>query len=143
MLAMAPQPWRVSLLLEVLYGGRTLVGERILFSITARTLSVMLMVFNRRYYDKALLVILSTFLYWKKNNHPMYNLIRQALVAFDEYSVEIFHSVLRGRTNATDDANQTSLKAKEIDASKHKLHLFKPMVVPRKSLILTGKLLIN
>ena len=44
----------------------------------------------------------------------MYNALRQALVAFDEYPVENFHSVLRGRTNATDD-NQISLKAKQIE----------------------------
>ena len=92
----------------------------------------MFMMFHRRHYDKALLVILSTFMYWEKNNHPMYNVIRQALVAFDEYPIENFHSVLRGRTNATDDANQISLKAKEIDACKHELHSFKSMVVPPK-----------
>ena len=72
---------------------------------------VMFMVFHKRHYDKALLVILSAFMYWEKNNHPMYNVIQQPLVAFDEYPIEKFHSVLRGRTNATDDANQISLKA--------------------------------
>ena len=93
---------------------------------------VMFMVFHRRHYDKALLVILSAFMYWEKNNHPMYNVLRQALVAFDEYPVENFHSVLRGRTNATDDGSQISLKAKEIDACKQELHSFKSMVVPPK-----------
>ena len=170
-LAKTPQPWRVSLLLEILYGGWTLVRESILsifyhskdiefltlvnlvdnyiplvlsiYSIVFKCNDydlycesllrcwVMLIVFHRRHYDKALLVILSTFIYWEKNNHPMYNALRQALVAFDEYPVENFHSVLHGRTNATDDANQISLKAKEIDACKHELH-FKSMAVPPK-----------
>jgi hypothetical protein len=168
-LAKTPQPWRVSLLLEVLYGGWTLVRESILsifhhskdieflnlvdnyvplvlsiysivfkcndYELYCKSLLrcwVMFMVFHRRHYDKALLVILSAFMYWEKNNHPMYNVLRQALVAFDEYPVENFHSVLRGRTNATDDASQISLKAKEIDACKQELHSFKSMVVPPK-----------
>ena len=61
----------------------------------------------------------------------MYNALRQALVAFDEYPVENFHSVLRGRTNATDD-NQISLKAKQIEGWKHELHSFKSIAVPPK-----------
>jgi hypothetical protein len=92
----------------------------------------MFMVFQRRHYDKALLVVLSTFTYWQENNHPMYHTLRQALVAFDEYPVENFHSVLRARTNATDNAEQISLKAKEIDACKQELHSFKSMFVPPK-----------
>ena len=53
---------------------------------------VMLMVLHRRHYHKTFLVILSTFMYWEKNNHPMYNALRQALAAFDEYPFENFHS---------------------------------------------------
>ena len=51
----------------------------------------------------------------------MYHTLRQALVAFDEYPVENFHSVLQARTNATDNANRISLKAKEIDTCKHEM----------------------
>ena len=171
-LAKKPQPWRVSLLLEVLYGGWTLVRESILsvfchckeiefltlvnlvdnyvplvlsiysivfkcnaYDLYCKSLLrcwVMFMVFQRRHYDKALLVVLSTFTYWQENNHPMYHTLRQALVAFDEYPVENFHSVLRARTNATDNAEQISLKAKEIDACKQELHSFKSMFVPPK-----------
>ena len=71
------------------------------------------MVFHRRHYDKAILVILSHLMYWKEKNHPMNNTLHQALAAFDEYPVENFHSLLRASwTNATDNAEQISLKAK-------------------------------
>ncbi|CAB4030684.1 Hypothetical predicted protein, partial [Paramuricea clavata] len=49
-------------------------------------------------------------------SYVQYHSLRQALVAFDEYPVENFHSVLQAKTNATDNAKQISLKAKEIDA---------------------------
>ena len=171
-LAKKPLPWRVSLLLEVLYGGWTLVRDSILstfyhskdvefltfvnlvdnyvplvlsvysivfkcndYDLYCKSLLrcwVMFMVFHRRHYDKALLIILSAFTYWQEKNHPMYHTLRQALVAFDEYPVENFHSVLRARTNATDNADQISLKAKEIDTCKHEMHSFKSMFVPPK-----------
>lgn len=49
-----------------------------------------------------------------------------------KYPVENFHSVLRARTDATDDADQMSLKAKEIDTCKHEMHSFKFMFVSPK-----------
>ena len=143
-----PKPWRVSLLLEVLYGGWTLVRDSILsvfchckdiefltfvnlvdnyvplvlsvysivfkcndYDLYCKSLLrtwVMFMVFQRRHYDKALLVLLSTFMHWQENDHPMYHTLRQALVAFDEYPVENFHSLLRARTTASDGAEQIS-----------------------------------
>ena len=171
-LAKTPKPWRVSLLLEVAYGGWTLVRETILsvfchckdmefltlvnlvdnyiplvlsiYSIVFKSNDytlyyksllrcwVMFMVFGRRHYDKALLVTLSAFMYWQENNHPMHHTLLEALVAFDEYPVENFHSLLRSSTNMTDTAEQISLKAKEIDARKHELHSFKSAFVPPK-----------
>ena len=178
-----PKPWRVSLLLEVLYGGWTLVRESILpvfchckdiefltfvnlvdnyvplvlsvysivfkcndYDLYCKSLLrtwVMFMVFRRRHYDKALLVLLSTFMHWQENDHPMYHTLRQALVAFDEYPVENFHSLLRARTTASDGAEQISLKAKEIDACKHELHLFKSMFVPPKKFNFSSKTIDN
>ena len=171
-LAKTPKPWRVSLLLEVAYGGWTLIRETILsvfchckdiefltlvnlldnyiplvlsiYSIIFKSNNytlyyksllccwVMFMVFRRRHYDKALLVALSAFMYWKENDHPLYRTLLEALVAFDEYPVENFHSILRSSTNMTDTAEQISLKAKEIDACKHELHSFKTAFVPPK-----------
>ena len=90
------------------------------------------MVLRRRHYDKALLVALSTFMYWQENDHPMHRTLLEALVAFDEYPVENFHSILRSSTNMTDTAGQIGLKAREIDARKHELHSFKIAFVPWK-----------
>ncbi|CAB3988268.1 Hypothetical predicted protein [Paramuricea clavata] len=153
-LAMKPKPRRVSLLLEVIYGGWTLIRETVLsvfchckdiefltlvnlvdnyvplvlsiysvvfkcndYGLYCKSLLhcwVMFMVFRRCHYDKALLVTLSAFMYWEENDHPMYHKLCEALVAFDEYPDENFHSVLRARTNETDNAAKMSLKAKEI-----------------------------
>ena len=171
-LAKKPQAWRVSLLLEVLYGGWTLVRDSILsvfcffkdiefltlvnlidnyvplvlsiYSIVFKCndyelycksllrIWAMFMVFHRRHYDKAILVILSHFMYWKEKSHPINNTLHTALAAFDEYPVENFHSLLRARTNATDNAEQVSLKAKEIDACKQDMQPFQAMFVPPK-----------
>jgi len=49
-------------------------------------------------------------MHWQENDHPMYHTPRQALVAFDEYPVENFHSLLRARTTESDGAEQISLK---------------------------------
>ena len=54
-------------------------------------------------------------------------------LAFNEYPVENFHSVLRAQTNVTDiNAEQINLKAR-IDAHKHELHAFKSMFVPPRN----------
>ena len=66
--------------------------------------------------------MLSTFLHLQENTSTMFETLHQNLVAFDEYAVENFHSILRKRTKETDTAEKISFKAGEIDASKHKLH---------------------
>ena len=76
-LAKKPKPWRLSIFLEVIYGGW-----------------IMMMIFHRRHYDKALLIVVSIFKYWQENTHQMYKIIQQFLVPLDEYPVENFHSVL-------------------------------------------------
>jgi hypothetical protein len=60
----------------------------------------------------------------------MFKTLCQHLVAFDEYPVENFHSVLRQRTKETDSADQIAHKAKEIDACKHDLNSFQAVFVP-------------
>jgi hypothetical protein len=171
-LAKKPKAWRISLLLEVIYGGWTLIRDTILsvfdkckdieyltlvnlldsyvplvlsiYSIVFKCNSydlycqsllqcwIMFVVFRRRHYNKALLVILSLFQHWKDNAHPMFETLHKYLVALDEYPVENFHSILRARTNETDSAEQIAFKAKEIDACKHELHSFKSVFVPPK-----------
>ena len=69
---------------------------------------VMMMVFRRRHYDKALLIALSNFHYWHEKDHPLHKVIQQFLVALDEYPVKNFYSVLRVRTNETDMAEANS-----------------------------------
>ena len=133
-LAKKPKHSRVSLLLEVIYGGWTLVRDMILsvfgkcngvefltlvnlldnyvpfvlsiylivfkcnnYQLYCQSLLhcwVMFMVFGIRHYDKALLVTLSTFLHWQEYTPAMFEIVRQYIVAFDEYPVENFHSVL-------------------------------------------------
>ena len=169
-LAQKPKPWRTSLLLEVIYGGWTLIRDAIMlvfsnckdiefltlinlidnyvplvlsiYSVVFKSNSydlyckslfrcwIMLMVFHRRHYDKALLVALSTLKYWHENTHPMHQIVQDFIVAFDEYPVENFHSVLRARTNDTDTAEQIQKKAKEIDACKNEMQAFQSSFVP-------------
>jgi hypothetical protein len=86
------------------------------------------MVFHRRHYDKAILVVLSHFMYWQENNHPMYQTLQQALAAIDEYPVDEYPC--RARTSDSDNAEHISLKAKEIDACKHEMESFQSMFVP-------------
>ena len=171
-LAKKPKAWRISLLLEVIYGGWTLIRDTILsvfekcknieyltlvnlldnyvplvlsiYSIVFKCNSydlycqsvlhcwIMFVVFHRRHYNKALLVMLSMFQHWKDNAHSMFEILHQYLVALDEYPVENFHSILRARTNETDSADQIAFKAKEIDACKHELYSFKSVFVPPK-----------
>ena len=90
----------------------------------------MLSVFKRRHYDKALLILLTTFHHLRNINHPFLEIIKKSLVAFDEYPVENFHSILRGRTKVTDTGEKICLQAREIDACKHALHEFKSWFVP-------------
>ena len=171
-LAKKPKPWRISLLLEVIYGGWTLIRDIILsmfykskdvqfltllnlldnwvplvlsiysiafkcnkFELFFQSLLhcwVMFVIFRRRHYNKALLITLSTILYWEENGNSMFETIRQHLPSFDEYPVENFHSVLRKQTKETDTADEISRKAKEIDASKHELQSFQSVFVPQR-----------
>ena len=178
-LARKPQPWRISLLLEIIYGGWTLIRDMVLsvfsqckdvqyltllnlldnyaplvlsiYSIVFKCNDlelycqsvlrcwVMLMVFGRRHHDKALLVALSMFRFWKDHAHPFHDTLATSLAAFDEYPVENFHSVLRARTKEGNTAEQISLRAKEIDACKHELHNFKSWFVPPKKFNFSSK----
>jgi hypothetical protein len=99
----------------------------------------MFVVYRRRHYNKALLITLSLFQHWQGNTHSMFEIVRQYIVAFDEYPVENFHSVLRARTKETDSADQIAFKAKDIDACNHELHSFKSVFVPTKKFNYSSK----
>ena len=83
--------------------------------------------------------MLSTFLHLQENTSTLFETLRQNLVAFDEYGVENFHSILRKRTKETDTAEEISFKAREIDACKHKLHSFQSIFVPPRKFHFSSK----
>jgi hypothetical protein len=178
-LATKPKPWRISLLLEIIYGGWTLIRDMVLsvffkckdieyltlinlldsyvplvlsiysivfkcnkykeFSLSLLRCWVMCVVFRRRHYNKALLVSLSIFHHWQENSPTMYETLCNYLVTLDEYPVENFHSVLRGRTKETDSPDQIAFKAKEIDACKHMLQSFQSAFVPPRKFTFSRK----
>ena len=178
-LAKKPKLWRISLLLEIIYGGWTLIRDMVLsvffkckdieyltlvnlldtyvplvltiysiafkcnkyeeFLVSLLKCWVMCVVFRRRHYNKALLVTLSIFHHWQENSLTMYETLRNYLVTLDEYPVENFHSVLRGRTKETDSADQIAFKAKEIDACKHTLQSFQSAFVPPRKFTFSRK----
>lgn len=55
--------------------------------------------FQRHNYDKIMLAFLSDIQYWKLIKHPIINILKTHLNAFDEYPIENFHSLLRHHTN--------------------------------------------
>ena len=178
-LAKKPKPWRISFLLEVLYGGWLLVRDAImsvfvtskdvqylvllnlLDSYVPLSLSiysvvfknnmaelyyesllrcwVMFLMYQRRHYNKAPLIALSNFEYWKSIDHPLVSTLLSYVCVFDEYPVENFHSVLRAHTRVTDTPEMISLAAKEIDAQKDELHDFKSTFVPVRKQNFTHK----
>lgn len=88
-----------------------------------------------------LLVALSMFRYQKNNRHPFHNTLATSSAAFDKYPVENLHS--SARTKETSTGEQTSLKAKEIDACKHELPSFKSWFVPPKKFNFSSKKINN
>eukprot|EP00112_Aurelia_sp_Birch-Aquarium-sp1_P010839 Seg23.11 transcript_id=Seg23.11/GoldUCD/mRNA.D3Y31 product="hypothetical protein" protein_id=Seg23.11/GoldUCD/D3Y31 len=126
-LAEKPKPWRTSLILEIVYGGWTLVRSQVrtkfvqckhplygiflnlldsyiplvlsIYSITFRSNNfteyflamkfawLMFYCFKRHHYDKAPLIWLSNIIFWRKNNHDMFNCFRDYLNISDEYGV--------------------------------------------------------
>ena len=91
------------------------------------------------HYNKALLVMLTTFLHWQENATSMFETVCEHLAAFDEYPVENFRSMLRRRTKETDTAEQIASKAKEIDACNHELHSFQSTFVPPRKFNFSSK----
>ena len=100
---------------------------------------VMFLMYRRRHYDKAPLIALSNFEYWKSIDHPIVSTLLSSVCAFDEYPVENFHSVIRAHTRVTDTPEMISLAAKEIDARKHELGEFQSAFVPDRKQNYTHK----
>ena len=86
---------------------------------------------------------LSTLKYWHENTHPMHQIVRDFFVAFDEYPVENFHSVLRSRTKETDTVEQVREKSKESDVCKKEMQAFQSSFVPPKKFTFSRKRIDN
>ena len=140
-MANKPKAWRISFLLEVVYGGLTVIRDQVLVAFSnckdnylplvlsiysvifksgktemfAKSLFrcwLMFFCFRRHHYDKAPLVWLSNFLYWKSIDHPLYHNMMNMLNAFDEYPIENFHSLLRVQTYDHDNGDTLCRKPK-------------------------------
>ena len=180
-LANKPKAWRISFLLEIMYGGWTVIRDQILVAFSnckdiqyltlinlidnylplvlsiysvifksgktemfANSLFrcwVMFFCFKRHHYDKAPLVWLSNFLYWKSIDHPLHKIMMNMLNAFDEYPVENFHSLLRAQSNEHDNGDTLCRKAKGLDSRKDASMAFKStFVIPKNYTFGRGRL---
>ena len=79
---------------------------------------IMCIVFRRRHYNKALLIMLSLFHRWEDDAHSIFETLHHNLVAFGEYPVENFHSILPARTNENDSADQIASDCRFIYSAK-------------------------
>ena len=73
----------------------------------------------------------------------MHQIVQDFFVAFDEYPVENFHSVLRSRTKETDTVEQVREKSKEIDVCKKEMQAFQSSFVPPKKFTFSRKRIDN
>ena len=89
--------------------------------------------FNRKHYNKAPLVWLSNYLYWSSVGHPMADLMESSNASLDEYPVELYHSLIRDRTNEWDSAATIQRKAKEIETNKESIK--ESAFVPPKNVV--------
>ncbi len=171
-------PWRIALILELCYGGWSLIRESILsvfgnqckdlqfltllnflesylplvltiyavifrsnnFQLYLSALKrvwLMFLCFGRHHYDKSPLVFLSSILYWTKIGHPLLSALQNSIVAFTEYPVEYFHSIIRDQTAPHSTADQITKIARSIFASKEGQQNFRQTFLPAKSYILS------
>ena len=61
---------------------------------------------RRHNYNKAPLIFLSDVFYWKLNNHPIADVLKNNLPIFNDYFVENFHSSIRSQTAESNTALQ-------------------------------------
>lgn len=171
-------PWRVSLILELTYGGWSLIRESIvnvfgekckdlqfltmfnfldnylplvltIYAVIFRSNNFLLYVsalkriwlmffcFGRHHYDKSPLVFLSGLLYWDKISHPLLAALRTSLVAFTEYPVEYFHSIIRDQTAPHSTPDEITKTCRSIFASKQRQENFRETFLPPKNYVLS------
>ena len=93
-------------------------GNTELYADTLLRLWAMFFCYKRHHYNKAPLIWISNFLFWQKQEHPLFSTLMKTLNAFDEYPVENFHSILRSQTSEADSGEVLRKKAKALDFSK-------------------------
>ena len=171
-------PWRVSLTLELTYGGWSLIRESImaafgdkckdlqfltlvnfldnylplvltiyavifrsnnftLYVSALKRIWLMFFCFARHHYDKSPLVFLSSLLYWEKIGHPLLATFRNSLLAFTEYPVEYFHSIIRDQTSPHSTPEQITKTCRSIFASKQRQENFRQTFLPPKNFLLS------
>ncbi|KAF0496968.1 hypothetical protein F8M41_020848 [Gigaspora margarita] len=127
--AKKPRPWRINLLLELVYSAwikiRSLITEKFgplckfteyqtLIDLIDNIISA-----KRKNYNKAPLAFLSDIFYWEQNNPPIKEVIKLFLVNFNDYWIENIHSRIRSSTTCKDNADNIQKQAYLLDANKH------------------------
>ncbi|EXX68951.1 hypothetical protein RirG_100420 [Rhizophagus irregularis DAOM 197198w] len=92
---------------------------------------------RRHNYNKAPLMFLSDVFYWKLNNHPMANILKNHLPIFNDYFVENFHSSIRSQTAESNTALQIIQKAKIFDVEKNSNLSFKEAFVNSRNPVIS------
>ena len=105
-LAETPKPWRINLILEIVYGGWTLIRERV-----------------------ASLVCLSCTNHWAKKYSELYDHFCKWPTVFDEYPVENTH---QAQTKPSDTAEKFTNRTKSIFESKQRQANFRSIFTPPK-----------
>ena len=177
-LAEKPRPWRTSYILEIAYGGWSLIREKIrevfssckypLYAVflnlldsylplvlsiyrisfkrgkfsdyfaSMKSVWLMFLCFKRHHYNKVPLIWLSSILFWKKNNKPLYEIFKNPLNVTDEYGVENAHSIIRSQTCEGDGPEILKRKAKAIFQSKSTQRNFRNQFTPQNNSIFSS-----
>ena len=82
---------------------------------------VMFMIFKRSRYNKALIILLTSFCHLETTGHLLHHILFNSLNAFDEYPVNV-RSIVGSKTKSTSTGEQIFQIAREIDAYKNELN---------------------
>ena len=155
-LADHPKPWRIQFILEIVYGGWTLIRRTVkavfhnckdMQYLTCNTLLdyfssiiriwVVMYSIRRHHYKKVLLIWLSFVKYWENNEktQDIYNTFANHLNIIDESTVEYVHSVIRRHTTdaATDKQLRDTIKA--VFGTSSRQHNFREVFTPPKNYV--------
>ena len=109
----------------------------VLYVSALKRIWLMFLCFARDHYDKSPLVFLSNLLYWEKIGHPLLTTFQNPLLAFTEYPVEYFHSIIRDQTSPHSTPEQITKTCRSIFASKQRQENFRQTFLPPKNYIIS------